>query len=604
MKNRVAKNFIFLSTIIFMFGMQLLFPLNSYATKPPEPIVLGKYYDIFRDSSKSITIEDILSDEYDQSFIKSTQNYLFFWHTKDTIWLRLNIDKIIQDKEEAYWLESIDKLDNIEMFLVKEDGSYDMQKSGISHIKEQNIHYRSNLFTITDPSITEIYVKLDGALPISLISYLYTTESFIEKIISYKFFTGTFYGFMLALLIYNLFLFFSLKEKAYFYYVLYMFSFIFYLATMNSLDLEIAGHYIPKWFFVRSLVIGGNLILIFMILFSKEFLELRKYLPKFNIIANTLLLLSIISLISVFIIPDVAIVNNFTTIFAVGVLSFLWLSGLLVWLKGQKMARFYLVGWTVLLGSVIVQALAFLSIIPFHPRIFEDVPAIGAMFEAIFLSLALGDKINLIKKEHQNMQQLLNETLEHKVQERTQELEKAKQELENIANTDKLTQIPNRVRLDYVLDEALTQVQNHATPLSIILLDIDYFKAVNDEFGHQVGDLVLVNAAELFKNSIRAQDTLGRWGGEEFLVICPQTTLNEALQLAETLRHQLEHYSFPIVNQKTSSFGVTTYVQGDNLTSLLTRCDQALYQAKNSGRNCVAYLIGEINVSPTQQLVR
>ncbi len=598
MKKKIVIKVIVMIAMFATLSTVMLFPLKSYATELSEPIVLGQYFDIFRDPSKSITIEDILSGDYDQSFETSNQNYLFFWHTNDTIWLRLHTAEIMDNKQGTYWLESIDKLDNVELFLVKEDGSYDQQKSGVAHINEQKIDYRSNVFTITDPSTTAIYVKLDGVLPKSFMSYLYTTEGFLEKIISYKFFSGMFYGFMFALLIYNLFLFFSLKEKAYFYYVLYMLSFIFYQATMNSLDLEIAGHFMPEWFFIRSLVISSNFLLIFMILFSKEFLELKTYLPKYHLLANILLWLSILSLIAVFIIPDVAIVNNFTTIFAVVVLSFLWLSGLLVWLKGQKMARFYLIGWSVLLGSVIVQALAFLSIIPFHPRIFEDIPAIGATFEAIFLSLALGDKINLIKKEHQKMQQMLTETLEYKVQERTQELEKARQELENIANTDKLTQIPNRVRLDDVLDEALKQAQNHATPLSIILLDIDYFKAVNDEFGHQVGDIVLINAAELFKKSIREQDTIGRWGGEEFLVICPQTTLHEALQLAEQLRHQLENYQFPIVKQKTSSFGVTTYVHGDTLTTLLTRCDQALYQAKNNGRNCVAYLHNEETTVP------
>lgn len=115
-------------------------------------------------------------------------------------------------------------------------------------------------------------------------------------------------------------------------------------------------------------------------------------------VGKLLLGITCLSLMAVFIIPDVSIANNFTTTFAVVVFVFLWLCGLFVLIKGQKMARFYMIGWTVLLGSVIVQALAFLNMIPFHPRIFEDIPAIGAMFESIFLSLALGDKINIIKK--------------------------------------------------------------------------------------------------------------------------------------------------------------------------------------------------------------
>ncbi|MFK2826600.1 GGDEF domain-containing protein [Bacillus sp. B190/17] len=126
--------------------------------------------------------------------------------------------------------------------------------------------------------------------------------------------------------------------------------------------------------------------------------------------------------------------------------------------------------------------------------------------------------------------------------------------------------------------------------LMTYLLDIDHFKAVNDEFDHQSGDIVLVEAAKVLKDNVREIDTIGRWGEEEFLIICPQTTLEEALQLSENLRKQLENHRFPIVERKTGSFGVTSYVQNDTLNVLLSRGDKALYQAKNKGRNCVEYL--------------
>ncbi|MGE8001749.1 sensor domain-containing diguanylate cyclase [Lysinibacillus sp. NPDC093190] len=597
MKKKIVKYIVLFYIIAIIFTLTVQFITPSHASEQSESVILGQYYSIFRDSSKNITIDDILTDKYDNSFVASNQKYLFFWHTDDTIWLRLYADEIIKDKQESYWIEATDKLDSIEMFLVKEDGSYEVQKGGISYINDQNIKFRSNLFTINDPTIKEIYIKLDGVLPLNLISYLFTTDSFLEKIIEYKYFTGIFYGFLSALLIYNLFLYFSLKEKAYLYYVMYMLSFILYQGTLNSLDIELASQYLPKWYFIKSSAISGNLLLLFMILFCTEFLELKKYLPRSHKIGNLLLWITILSLIASFIVPDVTITNDFTIIFAVVVFIFLWLSGIFVLLKGQKMARCYLVGWTVLLGSIIVQALAFLSIIPFHPVIFEDIPAVGAIFESIFLSLALGDKINIIKKEHQEMQKMLNETLEHKVKERTQELERAKLELETLANTDRLTQIPNRVRLDYVLEEAFEHAQHQEVPFSIILLDIDYFKEVNDEFGHQVGDLVLMNVAEILQNTIREQDTIGRWGGEEFLVICPQTTLNDAVKLSEKLRQQLENHQFPVVQRKTSSFGVTSYVDGDTRNTLLSRCDKALYQAKERGRNCVEFLIEDGNVS-------
>ncbi|WP_100401315.1 sensor domain-containing diguanylate cyclase [Bacillus sp. FJAT-42315] len=594
MKNRIVRNvtlFYFFIAIVFTLVIHLLVPLVGHAAELSKPIVLGPHYDVFRDPSNDVEIDDILSGEYDKSFVASTQEYLNFWHTDDTIWLRLDTDEIIKNKEESYWLELIDKLENIEVFLLKEDGTYDIQKGGFSNLDSRKIKFRSILFTINDPSIQEIYIKLEGALPLTVISSLYTTDGFIEKIISYKFLTGAFYGFLTALSIYNLFLFFSLKERSYLYYVFYMWSFMVFQATMNTFDIELMGHLLPEWFFTRSLVLSCNLLLLCMILFGREFLELKKYLPLHNRVLTVSLWITIFSFVAVFIIPDVYIVNDFTIAFTMLVLLFLWISGLRLLLRGYKIARFYMVGWTVLLGSIIIQGLGFIGIIPFHPRIYEDVPATAAIFEAIFLSLALGDKINIIKKEHQDMQQELNETLEYKVKERTQQLEKATLELERLANTDRLTQIPNRVRLDYVLETELKRAQNELIPFSVILLDVDHFKEVNDQFGHQVGDIVLIEAAKLLKDNIRDMDTIGRWGGEEFLVICPQTTLEDALQLSKKLRKQLENHSFPIVERKTSSFGVTCYVQGDTLNTLIARCDKALYHAKDRGRNCVEYLI-------------
>lgn len=152
----------------------------------------------------------------------------------------------------------------------------------------------------------------------------------------YKFLTGIFYGFLSALLIYNLFLFFSLKDKAYFFYVLYMLSFIFYQATLNSLDIELLGNWLSQEFFIKSLTISGNLLLLFMLLFCLQFLELKKFLPSFHTIGKLLLWITICSLMASFILPDVAFINNFTTTFAVVVFIFLWLSGIFVFKKGKR----------------------------------------------------------------------------------------------------------------------------------------------------------------------------------------------------------------------------------------------------------------------------
>ena len=168
-------------------------------------------------------------------------------------------------------------------------------------------------------------------------------------------------------------------------------------------------------------------------------------------------------------------------------------------------------------------------------------------------------------------------------------LEKRNLELKKISVTDKLTKIFNREKIDNELKKELFRCERTKELFSIIMLDIDYFKSVNDTFGHQVGDDVLVEFTSIIKKHIRRIDTLGRWGGEEFIIICPHTSKNGAIKMADEIRKLIELHSFPIVGKKTASFGVTTYQEDDNENSIIHRVDMAMYQAKNSGRNKVVF---------------
>jgi diguanylate cyclase (GGDEF)-like protein len=121
----------------------------------------------------------------------------------------------------------------------------------------------------------------------------------------------------------------------------------------------------------------------------------------------------------------------------------------------------------------------------------------------------------------------------------------------------------------------------------VFIADCDSFKAVNDTHGHQVGDLVLIELAALMSKSVRAIDTVGRWGGEEFLAILPETGIDGATQLADKLRREIEAYAFPVVGCRTASFGVAVLRPTENIKDLIARADAALYLAKESGRNRV-----------------
>ena len=155
------------------------------------------------------------------------------------------------------------------------------------------------------------------------------------------------------------------------------------------------------------------------------------------------------------------------------------------------------------------------------------------------------------------------------------------------ATTDMLTQLHNRLKTELVLEQELTRSSRYDTPLSVITIDLDHFKNVNDTYGHQVGDVVLIEAAKRFNEQVRDSDVVGRWGGEEFLVVCPETNENDGMLVAEKLRASLAETHFPIVGNVTASFGLASYQTGCTLKELIERSDKALYQAKALGRNCV-----------------
>jgi diguanylate cyclase (GGDEF)-like protein/PAS domain S-box-containing protein len=159
--------------------------------------------------------------------------------------------------------------------------------------------------------------------------------------------------------------------------------------------------------------------------------------------------------------------------------------------------------------------------------------------------------------------------------------------VEEISVRDHLTKLYNRVKLDEEFAKEILRSQRFGHPLSIIVIDIDHFKSVNDTYGHLVGDSVLVNMAKLLEKNIRTIDILGRWGGEEFIIICPETESKDAYKLAEKIRQNVEKYEFTTVGNKTASFGVSQYVTGENEQQLVDRADKALYKAKEEGRNKV-----------------
>lgn len=160
-------------------------------------------------------------------------------------------------------------------------------------------------------------------------------------------------------------------------------------------------------------------------------------------------------------------------------------------------------------------------------------------------------------------------------------------EIRRLTEIDSLTQLYNRFKSDTVLNAEIERSQRSLSKFSIIMLDIDNFKKVNDTYGHTVGDEVLKVFARIIRSNIRKIDTASRWGGEELMIIMPESDCIGAQKLAEKLRMKISEYNFLSVGQITASFGVAEYEKDITESELVLRADKAMYEAKASGKNCV-----------------
>jgi len=162
-------------------------------------------------------------------------------------------------------------------------------------------------------------------------------------------------------------------------------------------------------------------------------------------------------------------------------------------------------------------------------------------------------------------------------------------ELQKLATIDKLTGLYNRVKLDSILMQELDKAKRYNHTIGILILDIDHFKNVNDTYGHLVGDEILIGISKTIQNNIRSTDYIFRWGGEEFIVICPKMSQNDIIAFAQKIRSQVSKQKFKTVGYKTISIGTTINNTQDNIDSIIHRADEALYEAKATGRNKVCY---------------
>ncbi len=453
----------------------------------------------------------------------------------------------------------------------------------------------------------ELYVNLTSNYSLYGAFQLKSHQRFLKDIRRLNHLYLIYFGAMFSLALYNLFIFFYLRRRVYLYYVGHVLLFTFSVATykgfllpyMNMRIYDISQISIPLFF-------------ILLIRFSQQILKTKEHSPRIHMLFNTFIGIAIISML--WMLMDIHNGFYFMNITAMIILPMLILSSLLAVPKDKTIASIYLIALLIFIVGMTLITILSLALIEYSPWI-THMPMFTSFFEIILLSLLLAYTIHkmsqestiareeLIKQQKSEKRRLFQE-----VSAKTQALNRAKKRLEkelekkkilekNLklqATTDSMTGLLNRRAFIDIFDKELKRARLSMNPLSCLILDIDHFKKVNDTYGHPTGDLVIKSVAKYMKQYTREVDHVGRIGGEEFAVLMPDTSLDDARQIADRLREFISKHLIYIDQENihiTVSIGITDLRNtNETIDEILQRADAALYNAKREGRNRVCSL--------------
>jgi diguanylate cyclase (GGDEF)-like protein len=609
------------SELLRVFLLLLLPALSQAATLPlvagESPLMPGPSMQVWADPQGQADIEAVrlLPDTAWQDVARRDAS---FGYTGYTYWLRVTVHN--PGDQPINWILLIGNplLDTLDAYGLDGERVYragDQRPFAQRWVKHRQLVLPLNL---DGGEQRQLILRMQTNGSANLSASLMSSKAFTHYEQRMLLLQGLFFGALLVMLIYNLSIFFITRDRDYLWYSL--------LVAFFSLYQFIQLGFAFQWLWPQSLAwqqlsfpLSAALATLFGILFTYGALDLKTVAPVYTWICRALLAFSLLVIVLAFSAPyTVTLIGSFVLIVACAVFSCLFT--LLRWRAGYQPAKLFALGWSALIVASLFSILSGAGIIA-NSQLTLHAQQIGGLFMLVIFSIALGARIRqaqlaqqltqvqLYANEHQllveqakslDLQRQINEDLEVRVQERTVSLQLALEELSEVnlrlaelSRYDHLTGLFNRQVLNEELERILTQAKRSQQPIAVLMMDLDYFKQVNDEHGHLAGDACLQHAAQRMQQRIRSNDLLARFGGEEFAAILCDTDRSGALYLAEQLRDDLA--SHPCLYQGLSitlnlSIGVCALIPDaqSNRKQLLSQADQALYQAKAAGRNRVA----------------
>jgi len=564
------------------------------ASGHPEGVLIGQLQ-VLEDPKAEATLDKILGQRqrFRQVVVK-TPNYNF---SSSAFWFRLTIQNRRDQPIALFLEEKHPAIDDLTLYVVHSDNRRDTVHSGDRIAARDRPYPGSTLvlpFLLAANESAELYLRARSDAGTIMVPFeLLDKHSLEESLLEARLFHGVMLGLFLSLFIYNLFVYALLREKSYLYYMAYLpFAYL----TITSLDGFGPGVLYPwtTWPGNEGLVVFSGITFFLILSFTRAFLRTSE-LGGIDRWVKLLIGVSVFLAVSPLVLTiRVAYQIDVLMVFVFPVLCSL--VGIAAWRRGRTEARFYVLGQAASWVGLLAFGMLIIGALPYHLLLFEGI-SIGISADALLLSLALADRIRILQKARllaedtarRNLE-VRQEELERIVAERTNELNLARKKAEFQATIDSLTGIYN---LRGLLENAEREVKlalRSGRPLSVVMLDIDHFKRVNDAYGHAEGDRVLRDLVSSVSRDMRSTDLFGRVGGEEFLLVLPDTSRESAVQLAERLReHIAKEVSVGVPPTfVTASFGVAWITESSrNLDRLQSAADAALYRAKQNGRNRV-----------------